>query len=148
MMTVDVLDRSREVTMRMIRILAATVLAVAAGTAAAATPATAAAEPVGVLGIMITPLPGGTPSAPRVATLICEPNGGTHPRADEACKDIAEAKGDIAAVPPYPRVGCLPVWQPVTITVRGTWGDKVIDYSAQQGSVSCASISHGSIFMI
>jgi hypothetical protein len=148
MMAVDVYRPYLEVTMRMIRVLVAAVLVVAAGTVAAATPATAAAEPGGVLGIMITPLPSGMPSTPRVATLTCDPTGGTHPRAAEACKDIAEAKGDIAAVPPYPRTGCLPVWQPVTVTVRGTWGGQVIDFTDDAGSVSCAAISHGAIFMI
>jgi hypothetical protein len=132
--------------MRTIRVIAATVLAVAAGTAAAATPA--AAGPGGTLGIMITPLPGGMPSTPRFATLSCDPAGGTHPRAAQACEQLAAAGGDIAAVPPYPGMGCLPVWEPVTVTARGTWRGKAVDYTAQQPAVSCAQISHGVIFWI
>lgn len=134
--------------MRLARLLAAAVLALGAGALTAATPAAAAAEPTGSLAVTITPLPGGMPSNPFVATLQCGPAGGTHPRAAEACKEIAEAKGDIAAIRPYPQAGCLPVWQPVTISVRGVWDGKALDFTATQGSVSCAVISHGVVFRI
>ena len=143
-----------------IRAIAATVLTVAMSAVAASTPAVAtrgtasqAAAAPGVaragegaaLGLMITPLPGGTPSSPRVVTLTCDPVGGTHPRAAEACEQLAAANGDIKAVPYIPRP-CPPVWEPVTVTARGTWRGQVIDYTVREGGVACANVSHGVIF--
>jgi hypothetical protein len=131
----------------MIRLLAATVLAVVSGGLVVATPAAAAPDQT-VLAITITPLPGGMPSTPRYAVLTCDPAGGTHPKAAQACDEIAAAGGDIAAVPPNRNMGCLPVWEPVTIAVRGIWRGAALDYAATQGAVSCAMISHGAVFMI
>jgi hypothetical protein len=134
--------------MRGIRTIAIIALMVLAGGLVGATPAAAAEEKGGTLGIMITPLPGGMPSTPRFALLTCEPTGGTHPRAAQACDEIAKVGGDIAAIPPVSGMGCLPVWEPVTITARGTWQGVAVDFTAEQGSVSCAQISHGAVFRI
>jgi hypothetical protein len=112
----------------------------------AASPAAADEEKGGTLGIMITPLPGGGPSTPRLASLTCEPTGGTHPWAADACAQIAKVGGDIAAIPASG--GCVDIWEPVTITARGTWQGKALDYTAQQTSVSCAMVAHGVVFRI
>ena len=139
-----------------VRAVVTTALAVAMSAVAAATPAVATratATPVaapavgegGTLGLMITPLPGGTPSSPRVVTLTCDPVGGTHPRAAEACEQLAAANGDIKAVPYVPRP-CPPIWEPVTVTARGVWHGQVIDYTVREGGVACANVSHGVIF--
>jgi hypothetical protein len=114
----------------------------------AATPAAAATAVPAQLRIVITPLglTGSPPGKTISATLTCDPIGGTHSHAAQACKDIAAAKGDIAAIPPQPMMGCLAVWQPVSITVRGTWSDKTIDFSGTDSNASCARISHGYVF--
>jgi len=139
-------------------VLAVVMSAVAAATPAVATeltePTASAASAAsagvragegGTLGLMITPLPGGSPSSPRVATLTCDPVGGTHPRAAEACAQLAAANGDIKAIPYVPRP-CPPIWEPVTVTARGVWRGQVIDYTVREGGVACANVSHGVIF--
>lgn len=54
-------------------------------------------------------------------TLTCEPAGGTHPDAAEACRVLA-AKGSRALPPKRTDVACTQVYGgPETATVRGTW---------------------------
>jgi hypothetical protein len=146
MMFIDGCRTITEDDMRTIRIIAVTALAVLAGGFVAASPAAATEEKGGTLGIMITPLPGGSPSTPRLAVLTCEPTGGTHPRAAQACDEIAKVAGDIAAIPASG--GCVDVWEPVTITARGTWQGKALDFTEEQTSVGCAMASHGVVFRI
>jgi hypothetical protein len=55
-------------------------------------------------------------------TLTCDPTGGTHPDAQNACDDLTAADGDISSIPavtcPTPPTGFLPA----TATATGTWG--------------------------
>lgn len=54
----------------------------------------------------------------RVTTLDCDPAGGSHPRAEEACDLIAE-HGDIASVQSAGDGVCTMIYQPVTARVTG-----------------------------
>ena len=80
-------------------------------------------------------------------TLNCDDlAASTHPYAAEACKEIDEAKAQIAAIPPLPRHGCLGVWLPVTISVTGTWQGSRVSFSEVASNIGCGRISHLHVF--
>ncbi|MFC0528497.1 SSI family serine proteinase inhibitor [Phytohabitans kaempferiae] len=79
-------------------------------------------------------------------TLTCDPEGGTHPYAKEACAEIDGARGDIAAVPRLPGYGCLDEWDPVLIGVTGRWRGQEVLFSSFESNRGCAAIRHGHIF--
>lgn len=95
------------------------------------------------LPILSTPVPAAAPateltvtykaddkSAPRVWQLQCDPTGGTHPRAEEACAALASAaernKNPFA---PTPRDAmCTYVYGgPQKATVKGDWRGKAVN---------------------
>lgn len=55
-----------------------------------------------------------------VTTLRCRPGGGEHPHRREACAQLAEAAGDIAAIPPADGV-CTMEYDPVLVRAVGAW---------------------------
>jgi hypothetical protein len=79
-------------------------------------------------------------------TLTCDPVGGTHPHAKEACAEIDAAGGDIAAVPGLPGYGCVDEWDPVLIGVTGTWRGKEVLFSSFESNRCYGAISHGHVF--
>lgn len=61
----------------------------------------------------------GQPGAPRRWTLRCDPAGGTHPEAPQACRALLHAKNPFA---PLPRgMMCPATATGRTATVKGTW---------------------------
>jgi hypothetical protein len=67
-----------------------------------------------------------------LATLTCDPPGGTHPRPDVACRDIAWAGGDLNAVPTDPYAGACPPDQPPWpgyVTAFGWWQGRLVWHS-------------------
>jgi Ricin-type beta-trefoil lectin domain/Subtilisin inhibitor-like len=73
---------------------------------------------------------GGTEPQQVVAqvTLTCDPTGGTHPDAQNACDDLTAADGDISSIPAVP---CTPpdIDDPSTATATGTWDGVPDNYS-------------------
>jgi hypothetical protein len=65
----------------------------------------------------------------RVAVLTCEPAGGSHPAAGQACGELASAAGDIAALSEDPGP-CTMIYNPVTVTARGWWRGHVTSFHA------------------
>jgi Subtilisin inhibitor-like len=67
-----------------------------------------------------------------VATLTCDPPGGTHPRPDVACRDIAWAGGNLNGVPTDPYGGACPPdpppW-PGYATAFGWWRGRFVSHS-------------------
>ncbi|MDA3647181.1 protease inhibitor [Saccharopolyspora indica] len=69
-------------------------------------------------------------TAPETATLTCEPAGGSHPAASDACAILVQAAGNIADVPTQsPNATCPLIWRPVAVTTTGLWNGTPIDYS-------------------
>lgn len=66
-------------------------------------------------------------SSKHDALLTCNPSGGTHPRAAQACADLATAQGDFAKLPKKPEF-CPMIYAPVTATASGTYEGKRIDF--------------------
>ncbi|MFL1381269.1 MULTISPECIES: SSI family serine proteinase inhibitor [unclassified Nocardiopsis] len=88
-------------------------------TALALTPGTASAERHAPSRYVLSVTQGEVADTEHAATttLECSPTGGDHPRADEACRAIAEA-GSIEAIAPGDGA-CLMLYDPVTVTVTG-----------------------------
>ena len=63
----------------------------------------------------------------RVAWLTCRPAAGTHPYAAAACAALEEADGDPSRIPADEGM-CTMEYAPVTLTVRGRWEGRTVDY--------------------
>ncbi|MEV5705215.1 SSI family serine proteinase inhibitor [Actinoallomurus sp. NPDC052274] len=59
-------------------------------------------------------------AAPRTVTLQCDPVGGTHPKAAQACADLDKARGDLTVAPDEknPRA-CFMIYSPVMVSAEG-----------------------------
>jgi hypothetical protein len=134
------------------RLVAAALLVMAAAAAGLApgAPATASHGGTGswlqvTIGAPTTPGPSDR-TEPIVAWLTCDPAGGNHPFAAEACADLTAAGGDIAAIAPIG--GCGGVSQPVEITAWGRWQGQPVLFIETADNDGCARISHGLVFRI
>ncbi len=108
-----------------------------------ATVVTSGLASLAVLGMSLTPAHAETSSRPtliltiadgespqpwdRAASLFCRPPGGTHPEAAAACSQLDRVGGDIDALSAQPML-CTYEYAPVTVTARGHWDDREIDY--------------------
>jgi hypothetical protein len=100
----------------------AAVLVAPNAAALAATPARASDASVLVLTVQ-------APQQPeRHRVLRCGPTGGDHPYAAQACGELDRARGNPAAVPGEPRV-CPYIYRPVTVTARGYWQGRLVDFA-------------------
>lgn len=59
----------------------------------------------------------------RIVTLTCEPTGGLHPKADQACLALSDVDGEIGEVGGLStgEVFCTLEYDPVTVKASGTW---------------------------
>lgn len=76
----------------------------------------------------------------RWAALDCDPVGGDHPRAEEACDLIAE-HGDIASVQGVSEGPCTMIYKPVTIRVTG-----IEEYEETFGNECVMKGAKGAVF--
>jgi hypothetical protein len=80
-------------------------------------------------------------------TLTCDPVGGTHLYARDACADLASTDGNIKAISPQP-LTCGTDIYPVEITAVGTWRGRPVDFIQQQDNFSCGWAAHGHVFWV
>lgn len=74
----------------------------------------------------------------QLTLLRCDPPGGTHPRAGEACADLALAGGDFDRLPGDPETHiCTLEYRPVIASARGVWRSRGVRWSHTFGD-SCA----------
>ncbi len=107
--------------------LAAILLPLGAGVAPAASAATA--TPRAAHTLALTSNPGESPTRDaRTSVLNCLPPGGTHPQAAWSCYELRKAGGDPAKVNLDLGDPCYLIWAPVTVTARGVWEGRRIDY--------------------
>ncbi|GAB3877694.1 SSI family serine proteinase inhibitor [Kibdelosporangium lantanae] len=66
---------------------------------------------------------------PKLATLDCDPAGGTHPAYEDACAVLTRANGDFNKIRPLARV-CTMQYSPVNAAVHGTWRGRQVDWKA------------------
>ncbi|GLY83951.1 hypothetical protein Airi02_018800 [Actinoallomurus iriomotensis] len=88
---------------------------------------------------------GNTPE--RTVTLQCYPTGGTHPKAAQACADVARAGGDLAQMPANanPRA-CFMIYSPVTVTAQGQWHGQAVRYTKKFPNTCVMRDKTGSVF--
>ena len=82
--------------------------------------------------LLATVLSGSASAGPRTSLtltagqttvrLLCQPAGGSHPDAKNACRAIKTAHGDFDELPDSPTfAACTMEYRPVVATARGTW---------------------------
>ncbi|MGO1051074.1 SSI family serine proteinase inhibitor [Crossiella sp. CA198] len=76
----------------------------------------------------------GTPPG-KVATLNCDPAGGTHQHRAQACAQLSAAQGQVAnlAGDPESQV-CTMDYRPVTVTLKGIWQGQPLAYQHTYGN--------------
>jgi hypothetical protein len=86
-------------------------------------------------------------SPERTVTLQCNPAGGTHPKAAEACADVAKAGGDLAQMPANtnPRA-CFMIYAPVTVTAQGKWQGQPVQFTKKFPNSCVMRDKTGSVF--
>ena len=65
--------------------------------------------------------------------LTCEPTGGVHPHAEQACTTLARAGGDPAAIEPAPTM-CLLIYAPITAQISGVWDGRAVAWTHKYGN--------------
>ncbi|GAB1694556.1 SSI family serine proteinase inhibitor [Krasilnikovia sp. M28-CT-15] len=103
--------------------LSTTAALIAPGTPAAAAPTAPASDSALVLAVLPADHSG---VPPRLATLECDPDGGSHAAAGSACDDLRMVDGDIAALAEDGI--CTREYQPVTAIAVGTWEGNPVAY--------------------
>lgn len=63
-------------------------------------------------------------------TLTCGPDGGTHPRAHEACDTLRQVRGNVRLLNVNPGA-CVRLYKPVTVDIRGQWYGRPTAYRQQ-----------------
>jgi hypothetical protein len=86
-------------------------------------------------------------SPERTVTLQCDPPGGTHPKAPEACADVTKAGGDLAQMPANknPRA-CFMIYAPVTVTAKGDWQGQPVRFTEKFPNSCVMRDKTGSVF--
>ncbi|WP_243792315.1 SSI family serine proteinase inhibitor [Saccharopolyspora gloriosae] len=85
--------------------------------------------------------------APRTVQLRCEPTGGTHPRAAEACESLLAADGNFDQVgQPHTSAPCPLVLRPVIASAHGTWQGKPLHFDKEFGNSCVATSKLGTVF--
>jgi hypothetical protein len=85
--------------------------------------------------------------ASRTVVLRCDPPGGTHPNAAEACAEVAKTNGDLKQLPAStnPRA-CFMIYAPVTVSAQGNYHGQAMRFSAQFPNTCVMRDKTGSIF--
>ena len=86
-------------------------------------------------------------SPERTVTLQCYPTGGTHPKAAQACADVARAGGDLAQIPGSAHQrACFMIYSPVTVTAQGQWQGQNVRYTKKFPNTCVMRDKTGSVF--
>jgi hypothetical protein len=78
--------------------------------------------------------------------LMCDPPRG-HARAAKACAELAAAHGDVDRIPPE-RVYCPMIYAPVTVSARGQWAGRRIDYGHTFANACDMAARTGAVFAL
>jgi hypothetical protein len=69
-----------------------------------------------------------TGGVPTTVVLECEPAGGSHPHAEDACAALAAANGQIGGIAPKQAEMCPHLVHPVRATATGHYRTTLVDY--------------------
>lgn len=84
--------------------------------------------------------------APHSVTLRCDPAGGTHPKASQACADLARSHGEISATRDSRSRACFMIYSPVTVSAEGTWHGQNVNFGSKFPNTCALRSKTGSIF--
>lgn len=118
---------------------------VAAAFLTASTPGTAAhgAAPGARLTVTVKPASGPVWSA----RLTCDPTGGDHPYAADACATLAQARGNPRRI--QPRDGmCTMEYAPATAGLNGRWHGRQVRYRETFGNACVLALATGAVFAL
>ncbi|MFE2387786.1 subtilase-type protease inhibitor [Streptomyces althioticus] len=79
--------------------------------------------------------------------LRCDPPGGGHPRAEEACAQLSAADGRITALPAEDAL-CPMIYAPVTAHAEGVWRDRPVSWSETFPNVCTLRAHTGALFAL
>lgn len=113
-------------------------------TPAIAAPAVAEA-PASQLRLTVSPGEQPGQNARRV-TLHCDPSGGSHPNPAAACAELAKVAGDIGAMNVEPDKACTMQYEPITVTARGRWEGKQVNFTKTYGNPCVLRVTTGPLF--
>lgn len=83
----------------------------------------------------------------RASLLTCNPNGGTHPHADAACKGLDAANGDLNQLnAEKANAMCPMVNKPITVTAHGMWQNRSIRFEKTFSNACIAQSETGQVF--
>ncbi|MER7001837.1 subtilase-type protease inhibitor [Dactylosporangium sp. NPDC000555] len=122
--------------------------AAAPGSALAANAATARVATAKGTQLVLTVAKGDSSGpARRRAVLICQPAGGTHRQARDACTQLAKVGGKFDRL----RLDggmCTMQWDPVTVTATGRWKGRKVAYRHTFGNACTLSTTTGAVFSL
>jgi len=81
----------------------------------------------------------------REVTLKCEPTGGNHEHAEDACASIESVGGNLDELLDRQEL-CPEVYQPVTIEVGGNWDDMVVAFEHTYANLCFAFSQSDGVF--
>ena len=84
--------------------------------------------------------------APHSVTLRCDPAGGNHPRAAQACSDLARSHGVFSATRDKSPRACFMIYSPVTVSAEGTWQGQNVSFGSRFPNTCALQSKTGSIF--
>jgi hypothetical protein len=90
----------------------------------------------------------GIESVSTVATLECDPVGGTHPHGDIACAALDRVGGNFADLEDLQGIYCTAQYQPVTVRVIGTWKHCAVEFQHTYPNACVAHIESGGVFTL
>lgn len=134
--------------MSRIRLFAAAAAGIAAAALATVAVAPAAsAAPARSTMLVLTVAAGETSAtADRLATLTCNPTGGSHPLAAQVCSALTVVDGAPRMLDADQNVMCTRIYQPVTVTMFGLAGGRFVDYEHTFGNACEMHATTGSLF--
>ncbi|MGW0522164.1 SSI family serine proteinase inhibitor [Crossiella sp. NPDC003009] len=83
----------------------------------------------------------------KVAALLCEPTGGTHPNKDAACARLAEVDGRVESMTEE-SMACTMDYRPVTVTLKGNWQKRPVNFTRTYGNGCVLRSQTGPVFDI
>jgi hypothetical protein len=86
-----------------------------------------------------------TNTVQRAATLRCEPAGGDHPAAADACAELTRVDGDFISLRGQDGI-CTKEYRPVTVTVTGIWRGRHTSYRSTFANRCMLIQVKGSVF--
>jgi hypothetical protein len=81
----------------------------------------------------------------QMATLTCEPAGGLHPRADEACLALSDVDGQFDGLTTGQAL-CTMEYDPIVVKASGTWRGETRTFEAEFPNACVMRAETGPVF--